>query len=122
MRTFGGSGPDPAFLKSSLHDVFFVLLDRDRRLIDAQHARGFTRRGTDAAGELRKVIGGVQLPNRFLPAPAIHQIVPVGNQIVDRAARLAERHAAIHAARALLLERLLGKIEIDFEPVVDPLR
>ena len=35
-------------------------LDGDRRLVDAQHARRFARRGADAAGELREVVGGVQ--------------------------------------------------------------
>ena len=62
---------------------------------------GFARRRTDASGELREVVGGVQTADRFLPAAAIDQIVPVGNDVGERAAGVAERHAAIHAARAL---------------------
>ena len=59
-------------------------------------------RGADAAGELGEIVGGVQLAHRVFPASAINQIVPVGNEIADGASGLAEGHAAIHAARALL--------------------
>ena len=66
-------GMNPAFEKSALDDIFFVLLDRDRRCVDPQHARGFAGCGTNASGELRKIIGGVQLANRVFPASAIDQ-------------------------------------------------
>src|SRR4030095_3833219 len=39
---------------------------------------------------------------RPCPLMAVREIVPVGNDVVDRAARLTERGAAVHAARALL--------------------
>ena len=58
-------------------------------------------RRADAAGELREVVGGVQLAHGFLPAAAIDQVIPVGNDVGQRAAGMAEGHAAIHAARAL---------------------
>ncbi len=112
---------DPALLEGAVDDVLFDLLDGHRRLVDPQHASGFARRGADAAGEFGKIIGGVQQPDGFAPAAAIDQIVPVGNDVVDRAARVAERHAAIHAARALRADLLLGKIEVDLKPVVDAL-
>src|SRR5207237_3451192 len=38
------------------------------------------------------------------PAIAIDEVVPVGDQVAERAAGVAERHAAVHAARALLLQ------------------
>ena len=79
-------------------------LDRYRRLIDPQHARCLARSGTDAAGELRKIIGGVQDADGLVPAAAKDQIVPIRNHVVERAAGVAERHAAIHAARALGLD------------------
>ena len=113
---------DPAFGKPALHDIFFDLLDRDRRLIDSQHARRFARRGTNPAGEFREVVGRVQLANRLFPTPVINQIVPIGNQVVDGTSRLAKRHAAIHAARALGTKILFGEIEIDLEPIIDALR
>ncbi len=114
-------GTNPAFFESALDDAFLNLLDGDRRLIDAQNAGRFARRGTDSSSELRKIIGGMQLPDGILPAPAIHQVVPVGNDVVHRAAGVAERDAAIHATRALIAQFGLGKILINFEPVVDSL-
>ena len=114
-------GFDPAFLEGMLDDRLLDVLDRDRRLIDAEHARRFARRGTDAAGELGEVVGRVQLTDRVLPTIAIDEIVPVRNDVVDRAAGVAERHAAIHAARGLRLHGLFGERLIDLEVVVDAL-
>ncbi len=114
-------GADPAFLESALHDIFFDLLDGDGGLRDPEHTRRFARRWTNAAGEFREVVGRVQLPQRLFPTPVIHQIVPIGNQVVDGTSGLAKGHATIHAARALRAKLLFGKIEIDFEPVVDAL-
>src|SRR5882724_3124006 len=41
---------NPAFQKSSFHDVLFDLLNRDGRLVDPQHARSFARRRTNSSG------------------------------------------------------------------------
>ena len=112
---------DPAFGKSALHDIFFDLLNRDWRLIDPQHTRRFARRGTNAAGEFREVVGRVQLPNRIFPMAVINQIVPIGNQVVDGTSGLTKGHAAVHAARALGAKIRFGKIDVDFEPIVDAL-
>src|SRR5580693_4296888 len=90
-------GMNPAFEESAFHDIFFVLLDRDGRRVDAQNARRLAGRGADAASELGEIIGGMQLANRVFPAAVIDQIVPVRNEIADGASRLAERDAAIHA-------------------------
>ena len=98
----GGSGwIQPSSHARSTIDLLDQL-DRHRRLIDAQHAGSFARRRADAAGELRKIVGRMQTADRALPAAVIHEVVPVRDQVVDRAAGVAERHAAIHAASALL--------------------
>ena len=111
VRTFGGSGHDPAFVPALVDDRDFDVLDRDRRRVDAEHARAFARRGADAAGELGKIVRLVQALERLLPEAAIDEVVPLGDEVVDRAAAghaaderagVAERDAAIHAARALL--------------------
>src|SRR6185369_3269150 len=47
------------------------------------------------------------------------EIVPIGNQVVDEASGMAKRHAAIHAACALLALLLLRKGMVDLLPVVD---
>ena len=88
--------------------VFSICLIVTGGSIDAEHARRFAGRRTDAAGELREIVGGVELPDRFLPPTAVDEIVPVGNDVVDRASGVAERHAAIHAARPLLARLLFG--------------
>src|SRR5450759_1548540 len=113
---------DPAFVKSALHDIFLDLLDRDRRLIDAQHTRRFAWRWTNPAGEFREIVGRVQLPHRFFPTPVIDEIVPIGNQVVDGTSCLAKGHATVHAAGTLGAKLCFGKIEIDLEPIVDALR
>jgi hypothetical protein len=109
---------NPAFGEPALNDTLFDLLDRHRRLIDAQHASRFAWRGTNPPGEFRKIIGGVQLPNGIFPAAAINQIVPVGDDVIDRTSCVTERDAAIHTARALVAQLRLRKILIDFEPIV----
>ena len=57
-------------------------------------------------------VGMMQAVKRFVPMPSIHQIIPLWNQISYRAASshighqvcgVAKRHAAIHAARPLIL-------------------
>ena len=110
----------------------FDVLDRDRRSIDAEHARTFARRGANAAGEFREIIRLVQPFERFFPEAAIDEIVPFRNEIVDRAAGghaaderagVAERNSAIHAARALLAQFLSSvHVEMKFVPVLDALR
>ena len=74
--------------------------------------------GTDAAGELGKIVGRMQAIDRLAPASAINQIVPVGNDVAERAALVAEGDAAIHAARALRAQLVLGHLEIVLAPVL----
>ena len=57
-----------------------------------------------------------------LPPIAVDEIVPVGDQVAERAPLVAERDAAVHAARGLPFEHGLRVRQIDFAPVVDPLR
>ena len=99
--------------------VFSICLMVTGGLVDAQHAGRFAGRGTDAPGEFRKVVGGVQLPHRLLPAPAVDQIVPIGNDVGQRAAGVAEGHAAIHAARRLRPQVVFRERLVDLEPVLD---
>ena len=119
-------GDDPALLEALVDDRALDALDRHRRLVDAEHARPFARRRADAAGELGEVVGLVQPVERLAPEAAIDEVVPLGDQVVDRAARrpcrdqrarVAERNAAVHAARALLLQRRLGQVLVELVPV-----
>src|SRR5579859_2149815 len=103
-----------------LDDGLFDHLDRYRGLVDPKHASSFAGGGTNAAGELRKVIGRVQDADRRTPAIAINEIVPIGNDVVQRAAGVAERHPAIHAASTLGADLVFAEVLIDLEPIVDP--
>ena len=53
-------------------------------------------RRADAAGELREVVRPVEADRRLAPLAAVDEVVPLGDQVVDRAAR---RHAADQHAR-----------------------
>jgi hypothetical protein len=46
----------------------------------------------------------VELLDRLREALTVDEVVPVGDQVPERAAVVAERHAALHAACALLLQ------------------
>jgi hypothetical protein len=112
---------NPALFPAALDNGALDELDGNGRLIDTQNAGSLARRGADAPRELRKVVGGVKAANGGLPAAVVDQVVPVGNEVVDRAAGVAEGDAAIHAARALLALFFFRKRLVNFEPVVDPL-
>src|SRR5262249_13880353 len=70
-------GMDPSLLERVVDNVLFDLLNGNRRLIDAQHAGGFAGGRADTAGKLGKIISGMQLPDGFLPAATIDQVIPV---------------------------------------------
>ena len=67
------------------------LLDRDRVVVDVQHAGRLARRRADQARELGEVVGRVQLHERVLPAVAVDEVVPVRDPVAERAALVAER-------------------------------
>jgi hypothetical protein len=62
------------------------------------------------------------------PETTIDEIIPLGDEVVDGAARsharnhfscVAERHTTVHAARALGAELFFWKVKVDFFPVFD---
>ena len=94
---------DPTLVPAAVDDRELHLLDRDGvPLVDLEHARRLARRRTEPAGELREVVRAVQLLERLLPAVAVDEVVPVGDQVPERAAVMAERDTALHAAGRLL--------------------
>eukprot|EP01136_Pigoraptor_vietnamica_P023733 Opistho-1_new@6558 len=95
---------DPPLGEGAVDDGDFDALDGHWVRVDAEHARTLARRGAHAAGELGEVVREGELVVRLAPAAAVHEVVPLRNDVADGAARpaLAERHAAVHAARRLL--------------------
>ena len=72
-------------------------------LISSTHAASHGA-GQSRPGELGEVVRAVELLDRLLPAVAVDEVVPVRDQVAERAAVVAERHAALHAARRLLAQ------------------
>src|SRR6185436_8943072 len=71
------------------------------------------------AGELGEVVGGVQHIERLLPVLLEDEVVPVRDDIVDRATGHAKRDAAIHAARTLNARFLIAERMHELVPVLD---
>ena len=92
---------DPAFAPAAVDDLAFDRLDRHRCVDEVERARRLARRGADATGEFGKIIGRVKLLQRAAPIVQADEVVPVGDKIIDRAAGVAERNPAFHAARRL---------------------
>jgi hypothetical protein len=93
----------PPLVERSIDDRDLDGLDRDRVVVDAEHARALARGRAQAARELREIVGRVQPVDRVAPMLAVHQVVPVGDDVAERTALVAERDATVHAARGLLL-------------------
>ena len=93
-------GVDPALVPGPVDDLDLDLLDRDRvgSLMPSTHA------ASHGAGHSRPVNSGKLLVacSRSIavaPVVAVDEVVPVGDQVAERAAVVAERDAAVHAAR-----------------------
>ncbi len=116
---FGELGLDPTFLPRPVDNRFFDQFNCDGRLVDPQDASRLAGRGTNAAGKLRKIICGVQHTNRFFPMIAINEVIPIRNDVGYGASGVAERNAAIHAARGLYAHLLFRKRLVNLEIIVD---
>src|SRR5580704_12923982 len=115
----GGLWPYPSFLEGAVDDRAFDGLDGHRRVLDVERAGRLARRGADAAGEFRKVVGREQIARRFPPIAAIGEVVPIGDLVVDRTADVTIGDAAIHAARRLIARCLLAQRQHELAIVTD---
>src|SRR5215467_396831 len=93
---------DPALVERALDDRDLDALDRNRIVVDPEHARALTRRRAEAPRPLREVVRRVQAIDRLAPLVLVHEVIPVGDDVAERAALVTERNAAIHAPRSLL--------------------
>ena len=102
---------DPAFVPRPVDDLHLDLLDASTGsvLMPSTHA-ALARRRAQPAGELGEVVGGVQAIDRVAPVLAVDEVVPVGDQVAERAAVVAERDAAVHAATGLELQRVVREV------------
>jgi hypothetical protein len=100
----GRLGHDPALLEGAVDDRVLDLLDHHRVVDEVEDARRLAWRGADEARELGEVVRRVELLDGRLPLPGADQVVPVGNQVPQRAAVVAERDPAVHAPSRLLAQ------------------
>src|SRR6266849_1772247 len=81
----------------------------NRVRVDAEHAGCLAGGGAQPPGELGEVVRRVQPVGRGRPVGPVDEVVPLGYEVAERAAVVAERDAAVHAARRLPLGPLAGE-------------
>jgi hypothetical protein len=113
----GRLGADVALGEGGVDDRLLDQLDRHRLGVDAQDAGFLARRGADAAGELGEVVGLEQHVQGVAPPVLVDQVVPLRDDVAERAAVVAEGDAAVHAARALVAEQVFRAGLVDLVPV-----
>src|SRR5262249_191497 len=111
--------PHPAPPPPPVRDPPPALLDRDRVWVEAEHAGALAGRGAQPPGEPREVVGGVQPPGRLRPVLPPDQVVPLGDEVAQRAALVAERDAAVHAPPRLEFQPGGVELGVDLAPVGD---
>ena len=92
---------EPVVVEDLLRDRHLGLLDGDRGLVDAQGAGVLARGGADPPGDLGEVVGRVQSRGGLGPASPPDQVVPLRDEVAQRAPGVAERDAAVHAPAGL---------------------
>jgi len=111
---------EPTLSPGPLDDLVLDLLDGHWLGVDAEHARRLARRGAQPSREVGEVVGRVQSLARLEPVVAVHEVVPLGDQVAQRARLVAEGDAAVHAAGCLASSRVGGKRFVHLTPVANP--
>ena len=91
-------------------------------VIDVQCASRFARRGANTPRKFWKIVGRVKHIQSPAPVLAKHEVVPVGDDVVNGAAVIAKRYAAIHAARRLFARLLIREMQDEFAPMFEATR
>ena len=103
-------------------DGLLDVLDRHRIGVDGQYAGVLARRRAQPPGELGEVVRRVQPLGRGPPVALRRVRVPLGDEVPQRAAVVAERYAAVHAAPRLLGDEGQQRLpRVDLVPVAQPL-
>lgn len=92
-------------------DGAFNALDTHRLFVYSQHACTLAGRGAHTTRELGEIVRHEKTVKGVLPLVLEDEVIPLGDDIGNRAAGvgLAERNAAIHATRRLVLQLLFRK-------------
>ena len=99
--TFGGSGLiQPSFQALSTMPASICLIVTGSLLIPRTHEASHGA-GQSLPVNSGKLLVACRRSMASLPLVAVDQVVPVGDQVAERAALVAERDAAVHAPRHL---------------------
>src|SRR5204863_3000765 len=115
----GRLGDDPARVEGAVDDGELDGLDGDGVVVDPENAGPLAGRGTEGPRELREVVGRVEAVDRLPEVVVVDEVVPVGDQVAERAPLVAKGNAAVHAARSLAPERVSGPREHHLPPVAE---
>src|SRR5690606_23717283 len=117
-------GSDIAGLISLVGQGLLHRLDGDGNILKVQRAGFLAGRRADPSGEFREIVGRMQVADRLFPVPAIDEVVPFRNLVMDGTARRAMTvgNAAIHAARRLFFDLLVRHGEREFAEMPDSVR
>jgi len=123
VREQGGSGFIQPSLPTLVGDgTLDVLIVTGGEVMPSTHET-FAGRRANATGEIGKIIRFVQAIQSLAPQAAVNQIVPLGDQVInrtprrhatDQAAGMAKGNPAIHATRALLAQFCLVQMKVKF--------
>ncbi|CAB4949700.1 unannotated protein [freshwater metagenome] len=113
----GKFGGDPTFGPRSIDDLNLDLLDRDRVGIDPEHTCSLARSWTEAAGELGEVVRGVKSIDGFMPMITVDEVVPVRDEITERASVVAEGDTTVHTTTRLLTYLCDREVCVDLFPI-----
>ena len=111
---------DESFLEGHLCDGSLILAVGGGLVVKSvQHARLLAECRTDASRELWEGVGSVQQPIGQFPVTLKECIVPLWRFVAQRTGPVAERHAAVHAARGLQFAFAGVECLLDLAKVVD---
>src|SRR5207244_4476428 len=84
-------------------------------------ARFLARRRADSPGKFWEIVRLVQHLDGLAPPVFVNEVVPLGDDVAQRTPSrpVAEGDAAVHAARALRAELIIGERVVDLVPVED---
>src|SRR3974390_2596736 len=76
---------NPALLPAAINNLALDCLNGDGIAVDVERAGFLAGRRAYATGEFGEIVGRMEKLERGLPIVAIDEIVPVGDEVVDRA-------------------------------------
>ena len=119
------AGTDPAISARGRHVVIIGGGDTGADCLGTVHRQGAASVTQleimpQPPGELREVVGRVQSLDRVAPVVAVDEVVPVRDEVPERAAVVAERDATVHAPPGLRDERLPREGLVHLAPVAQP--